>query len=406
MSPIVLLCTFATTAPTSALYNIPFNISIRNNRTYPMSKRTLSSLSPPDTPQTKKPRTDSSSQPIHNLTKILSWNVETPVPFLSLPARKTASSSMPAYKPNPTHLRSLLARHNFPDFLCLQEVRARHTDADWVAALRDAVNGRGLARDGGPTYTMYTSLNRAVRGPRHFGVATFARDAGAVAAAREVPWDAEGRVVILEMRAGWALVNVYALNGSEYAWRDPRGGGDGGLPKTRNERKREFNRLLMRECQAMQARGLRVVLIGDFNISLAKQDCVPRLRTEYPHALARKEFNEKFIPGLDVVDVFREVHGERKAFSWFARGKKQGEDCARVDYALVERKLLDRVVETEYLEDPKERAHSDHAPVLLVLKDMDKLDGASEVKEDTQRAQVQQASSSSQPVKALPEGKM
>ena len=46
-----------------------------------------------------------------------------------------------------------------------------------------------------------------------------------------------------------------------------------------------------------------MVLIGDFNISLTKQDCLPRLRTEYPHSLARKEFNEKFIPGLKVVDI-------------------------------------------------------------------------------------------------------
>ncbi|PSS05424.1 hypothetical protein PHLCEN_2v3913 [Hermanssonia centrifuga] len=169
------------------------------------------------------------------------------------------------------------------------------------------------------------------------------------------------------MKSGWALVNVYALNGSEYMWKDPAGNG---LPKTRNERKREFNRLLLKECQDMQSRGLRIVLIGDFNISLAKPDCFPRLRTEYPHALARKEFNEKFMPGANVVDIFRHLHGDKRSFSWFAKGKPQGQDCARVDYALVERTLVDRVAGIEYLEDPKERAHSDHAPVLLTLLNM------------------------------------
>ena len=149
-----------------------------------------------------------------------------------------------------------------------------------------------------PRYTMYHSLSRATRGQRHFGVVTFVREPSTVAAAREVNWDAEGRVHILEMKTGWALVNVYALNGSEFMWRDPLGQA---APKTRNERKREFNRLLMQECVALKQRGLRVVLIGDFNISLGKRDCHPRLRTEYPHGLARSEFREQFFPGVGVV---------------------------------------------------------------------------------------------------------
>ncbi|GJE87549.1 DNase I-like protein [Phanerochaete sordida] len=350
-----------------------------------MSKRPISPSAGTQTTleswRTKKPRVEAAEvsgaekppSPLGSLdlTKILSWNIDTPVPFLDLPAKKLGSSATSA-TPRPRHLRELLAQHGFPDFLCLQEVRARPSDADWLAALTAAVNGRG--RDGGPRYTAHIALNRAPRGPRHFGVATFAREPGAVAAAREVAWDAEGRVVVLELRAGWALVNVYALNGSEHPWRAPAGAGV--VPQTRNERKREFNRLLLREVRAMQARGLRVVLVGDFNISLTAKDCFPRLRTEYPHALARKEFNETFIPGANVVDVFREKHGDEKRFSWFAKGRPQGSDCARVDYALVERTQVDRVVEIEYMDDPKERAHSDHAPLLLVMKDMGKLDTA------------------------------
>ncbi|KAL7282404.1 hypothetical protein ACG7TL_003875 [Trametes sanguinea] len=245
------------------------------------------------------------------------------------------------------------------------EVRARHTDKQWIAALRLAANHG--AHDSSPKYTLYHSLNKGTRGQRHFGVVTYAKEPHSVVATREVDWDAEGRVLILEMASGWALVNVYALNGSEYMWRDPLGRAS---PKTRNERKREFNRLLMEECCEMQKRGLRLVLIGDFNISLTKKDCYPRLRTEYPHGLARQEFREQFIPGLDVVDVFRELHPETKAYSWFAKGKPQGKDCARVDYALIERGLRDKVVGMVYLEDPEERGHSDHAPLLLTLRGM------------------------------------
>ena len=216
-----------------------------------------------------------------------------------------------------------------------------------------------------PQYTMYHSLNRATRGQRHFGVATFVRDPSSIAVAREVDWDAEGRIHILEMKAGWALVNVYGLNGSEFMWRDPLGIA---ALKTRNERKRDFNRLLMEECIAMQQRGLRLVLIGDFNISLTKMDCHPRLRIEYPHGLARKEFTEQFIPTVGVVDIFRELYPDVKAYSWFAKGKPRGADCARVDYALVENSLRENVVDIAYLEDPQERAHSDHSPLILTMK--------------------------------------
>lgn len=336
--------------------------------TYSMSKRRLSSdeYTQSDDSDHRAPKllkTEGDSESSRNLSstvKILSWNVETPVPFIKLPGRKAGSPSTPAGT-HPKFLRDMLRRHGFPDFLCLQEIRARPSDTDWVSALQTAVN---LRRDDGPHYTIYTSLNRASKSQRHFGVATFVKRPHDIAVARELDWDLEGRVSILETNHGWALVNVYALNGSEYTWKDPLGRG---TLRTRNERKREFNRLLMEECQKMQARGLRLVLIGDFNISLTEKDCFPRLRTEYPHGLARKEFNEQFIPGLNVVDVFRERHPDRVSFSWFAKGRPQGKDCARVDYALVQRELVRSVLDIRYLEDPEERAHSDHAPLILVM---------------------------------------
>lgn len=341
---------------------------------------------------------------VDELTRILSWNVENPTPFLQLPDSKarSAANATPTFIPgsHPPLLRNMIRRHEYPHFVCLQEVRARHSDKEWISALRLAAN---FGSHGGPTnlhpsasdpdvtadpppepkYTMYHSLNRATRGQRHFGVVTFVRDPGVIAAAREVDWDAEGRVLILEMRAGWALLNVYALNGSEFMWRDPL---RQAAPKTRNERKREFNTLLMQECMALQSRGLRVVLIGDFNISLAKMDCRPRLRTEFPHGLARREFKEQFIPTAQVVDVFREVHPDLKSYSWFARGKPQGADCARVDYALVQKCLRGNAVDVVYFEDPQERAHSDHAPLVLTMKDMSGLMNSSEIMSDAHTA--------------------
>ncbi|KZT57083.1 DNase I-like protein [Calocera cornea HHB12733] len=330
------------------------------------------------------------------ITRIISWNVETPVPFLDLRDAKSSALLASYFKAPPENpslkhsfLRSFLKEWKWPDFVCLQEVRARPTDADWKDAMRAAANGvsrmqrdgeKGMRKDGGPTYTAYWALNASSRGQRRFGVCTLVSHSwvSRIRQERTVDWDAEGRVHILEMD-GWPLINVYALNGSDYPWNDPRLERDplaAALPqKTRNERKREFNMLLLREVQDMQARGLRPVLIGDFNISLTRLDCYPRLRTEAPHSLARKQFNEAFIPQAGVVDVFRHVHGGEKGYSWFAKGKPVGRDCARVDYALVDRRLVEgesgqegRVAGTGY--GGKSEGKSDHGVVWLNLRSM------------------------------------
>jgi len=70
------------------------------------------------------------------------------------------------------------------------------------------------------------------------------------------------------------------------------------------------------------------------------------------------------MPSLDLVDVYRELHPEARAYTWFAR--KRTLDAARVDYFLISRSLLPRVVEAEILED---RRGSDHAPITLRLND-------------------------------------
>ena len=91
------------------------------------------------------------------------------------------------------------------------------------------------------------------------------------------------------------------------------------------------------------------------------------MRTEEPHALARKEFNESFIPNTGVVDIFRKLHPNQKSYSWFSRTKPDRSDAARVDYALVDESLVDSVKRMEYLETPAWREDSDHCPLVLEL---------------------------------------
>lgn len=107
-----------------------------------------------------------------------------------------------------------------------------------------------------------------------------------------------------------------------------------------------------------------IILLGDFNISLTAADCFPRLRTEHPHALARREFIDEVMPGMAVVDIWRRMHGPlARGYSWFAVGKPFRSDAARVDYALVSEEAVPRVTSVEYLETMQ--GGSDHCPFVL-----------------------------------------
>jgi exonuclease III len=182
------------------------------------------------------------------LHSIVSWNCETAASYVSIQGNKL-SNYFDVKQPPLKSFRTVLRQHAFPSFLCLQEVRGKADDKDYIAALRHSANDGQRAEE--PYYRAYFSLCQ-IKGPKRFGVATYFREDVTVSKAREVDWDAEGRVLILEM-PDFALVNVYALNGSEAVWKDKNGIVKG----TRNERKRAFNKLLMQECLEMQQRGLR-----------------------------------------------------------------------------------------------------------------------------------------------------
>ena len=97
--------------------------------------------------------------------------------------------------------------------MCLQELRIRAHDAEAIVDLSRAL----------PGYTCHYSLPRdrrnvTFRGGRMYGVATFVRGRWKA----EIPdWDLEGRVVVVRRR-GFAIVNVYAVNGNPKPWFDER----------------------------------------------------------------------------------------------------------------------------------------------------------------------------------------
>lgn len=162
------------------------------------------------------------------------------------------------------------------------------------------------------------------------------------------------------------VVNVYALNGTSRAHFDMerrRVHGD------RHAFKRAFIERLGRELAALQDHGVRLLAIGDWNISRTRLDTTPRLRTEEPHATARRRFNEEFVGGLDLVDVLREREPEARHYTGFNRRSRGSRlDAARVDFALVSRDLSHAVADTGIEPGAQWRTATDHAPLWLTLR--------------------------------------
>jgi exodeoxyribonuclease III len=276
---------------------------------------------------------------------LFSWNIENLPRFLA-PVAGTPS------------LRQIVTAWGAPAIVCLQETRIRPQDGELIRAMERAL----------PGYACHYALcddprNVIYRGGRAYGVATWIKKRWAASRVRTPSWDREGRVVISEVPSKkLAIVNLYAVNGTSKPYFDHELGRAHG---DRHDFKRRVNRRIADEARALAERGSGVVLVGDWNISRTALDTHPRLRSEEPHASARRELNDEIIPALDVVDAFRALHPAEKKYTWFNKWARRL-DAARVDYALVSRAL-----EVEAADIDQERAHrfgSDHAPLWVRLR--------------------------------------
>jgi exodeoxyribonuclease-3 len=277
---------------------------------------------------------------------VVSWNCENLAPLLNGAGADS--------------LERLHATFGAPDVLCLQEVRIRSADEVLIESARAALPGfdceLALNRD---------PINAKFRGGRAHGVATWSRRSLGRHERIDTPWDHEGRVCCVRWPGhGFALVNVYAVNGTARPYFDPVSGCTDG---DRHRFKRRFVERLAEFVAALVVDGGDLLLIGDWNVSQSRLDTWPRLRTEEPHAQARKAFADDFVARFGLVDVFRRDHPDARRYTWFnARAARRGRlDAARVDFALATPALAARVVDSDIAEGPC--APSDHAPISVRL---------------------------------------
>ncbi|KAL9074120.1 MAG: hypothetical protein Q9161_002530 [Pseudevernia consocians] len=359
----------------------------------PFKRRRISGPPPQQShhssPPLSSPPPSTSSTPTLDNLRIYSWNINGISPFLppSTPPITNfltpASSSTPPSKPPPPRpsLRANLKSWNWPHILCLQEVKIAPTDTKTPTAVRRTVNTPLDTDDENETdhdrprrlYDAHFCLPRDPHnatgfGGKVYGVCTLVRrDVPAPTTVKTLDWDREGRLLLLEIpKWNTLLVNVYAVNGTANAYRDPDTGLRAG---DRHGRKRVFHSLLRDEVRGYEEMGWDVVVAGDVNVARSAGDSCPRLRLGEEHVRSRADFEEKFIRDLGMVDTFRWVQGLRRKFTYRPRNKPWGAGGDRVDVILATKgfKAHCRVREADVLDSEEERGPSDHVPLFVEL---------------------------------------
>lgn len=329
--------------------------------------------------------------------RIYSWNVNGISPFLQPSVEsffKPLAGSSSAKSTPKGSLRDFLRSHNWPTILFLQEVKINPDDGVTIRAVEKAVRRQSGESEDAYDYEASFCLpsdkfNARGFGRKVYGVCSIIRECFKdkyVDTIRPVKWDSEGRFLVIETKAigtipKLAIFNVYMVNGTDNAYKDPE---TGQVVGTRHDRKLAVHGLLRDECRKLEADGFGVVIAGDVNIARSRIDGHPNLRT-FPkqHRLNREDFEAKFFSekidpgyggemkskdqGLGMVDIFRHLHPDKKSYTYYPRTRTFGESCDRVDMILVSRTLQYHLKEAGMHETPSERGPSDHIPLYAYL---------------------------------------
>lgn len=320
--------------------------------------------------------------------RIFSWNVNGITPFLqksitsffkTSPKAGPFDSEIP-----PASLRGFLRRHHWPAMLLLQEVKIATKDTKTRDAVRVAINTPTPSNVSEPTYEAHFTLPndpynaKGLRGSgKVYGVCSILRSDlhdNYNVNVRTVDWDNEGRFSVVELTtpdSKFAVFNIYAVNGTDNPYRDPKTGAQKG---TRHGRKLAIHDLLAKECKRLEEQDWHVLLGGDMNVAPDARDGYPKLRS-FPqqHTINRADFHEKLLhskgskQGFGGIDVWRRMHADERRYTYYSRGREWGTSCDRVDYFIAGRKLWEAglVTDSGILDSEAERGPSDHVPIWI-----------------------------------------
>ncbi|KAI4131237.1 MAG: hypothetical protein LQ338_001330 [Usnochroma carphineum] len=357
---------------------------LKRRRVTPPEASSCTLAAPPPIPELPPP--DPSNDHRTTTLRIYSWNINGIAPYLDTQRpittffpTSTSSPRKPGPSPPYPSLRACLHRWSFPHIICLQEVKVAPSDTTSQASVRRIINipfaNNEPTTEPSRLYDSYFCLprdkyNATGFGGKVYGVCTIIRhDIVPSSRTKTVDWDLEGRVLITEFsNHGLVIFNIYAVNGTTNPYRDPS---TGKVIGDRHMRKRTFHTELCDECARYEARGWKVVVAGDLNISQAPLDSYPQLRLGKEHVQNRQHFKECFVKrkeegGLGMRDTFREVRGMERKYTYRPRGRVWGEGMDRVDLILASQGLT--VSDADILDEEVERGRSDHVPLWVEVE--------------------------------------
>ncbi|CAM2749085.1 exodeoxyribonuclease III [Clostridium sporogenes] len=253
---------------------------------------------------------------------------------------------MRIYSWNVNGLRAV-AKKNFlewigeenPDILCIQETKLQENQ------LEDNIKNI----DGYYSYFSFAHKKG------YSGVATYTKEEpiSVKHGISIVRFDSEGRILITEFK-DFILLNIYFPNGQ----RD----------EERLQYKLDFYAALFNYCDELVEAGKKLVICGDYNTAHNEIDLKNPKANEKASGFLRieRDWLDKIIE-RGYTDTFRNMNPDKIKYSWWSYRFKARERNAgwRIDYHFVSNNLLDRVENTEIL---NEVYGSDHCPVMLELK--------------------------------------
>lgn len=224
-----------------------------------------------------------------------------------------------------------------PDILCLQETKAQ----------KEQLKKKFFEQEG------YTAYWNSAEKKGYSGVAVYTKhEPKTVEVLGDHEFDNEGRSLIIDY-GSFVLINCYFPNSQ------PEG--------KRLGHKLAFCKRIREYCGELVREGRSFVLCGDFNIAHRPIDLArPKQNEQNPGYLPEeREWMDSFL-GDGHIDTFRHLCDEPGHYTWWsyrfaAREKNIG---WRIDYFVVDKKLLERVRSSEILDGVY---GSDHCPVRLTL---------------------------------------
>lgn len=227
-----------------------------------------------------------------------------------------------------------------PDFICLQETKARPEQLD-----QDLQEPQGY----------HARWNYPVERKGYSGVAIFAKEEPLdVRYGFDVAeFDTEGRTIIAEY-PGFVLMNIYFPNGKK--------------DENRLKYKMDFYDVFLDFADNLKTKGKKLVICGDFNTAHREIDLArPKANENVSGFLpVERAWIDKFI-AHGYVDTFRQFNEEPNQYTWwdFKTGARERNIGWRLDYFFVSENLMPSVAKAFIMPAV---TGSDHCPVGIELK--------------------------------------